>query len=231
MIWSLRVRLFHWVNAFAVFGLIILGLMMTGLVGGLSHDQTELLVPYHIGFGVLLIITISYRLYVFATSRNQGESAEEANPFSNGNIKQLKNMRSEKEKVYKYHNPIGRMMVFTWFIVLISQSITGSILSVGFLNEEDESSQNIVKSLNVDKSQTHVIIKKLKVNVFENEELNKTKLSHEGEHEESEIHEFHETMMFTIILMLFLHVGGVVKETIRSKTNLIKKMIYGTEKD
>jgi len=230
MIWSLRVRFFHWINAFSAMILIGLGMFISGTIGNLSHVQKEALIPYHIVFGIILLLAIVYRLYVFLTSKNKGESLEEANPFAKGNVKQLKDMKFNKDKAYKYHNPIGRMMVFAWFIVLISQSVTGSILSASFLNEEDEPSQNIVKLLNEDKVQNHTIIKKVKINVFKNEGLNGTKQSHEEEDEESEVHEFHETMMFVIILMLLLHVCGVVKETIRSKTNLIKKMIYGIEK-
>jgi len=222
VIWSKRVRMFHWVNALLVIGLIVTGAMISGEFMetnlGLSHDFSESVIPYHIfGLGIFFFSLLAYRLYVAFTSSDRGESIDEINPFTKENIEQFKRM-SEHEGSYKYHNPVGRLMVAAWFVVLSCQAVTGAVLAVEHLTESDSMASIAVSTAYAHGS--HEVgheVGQFSAEVGQNEE-------HE---EESFVKEVHESIMYMIVIMLVLHLAGVVKESIRIKNNLVEKMIHG----
>jgi len=213
IVWSRRVRTFHWLNAALVTALIILGFLISGeatIIGlNLSDEIRESMIPYHISIGAIMACNFLYRLFIMLSSSDRGESIEEVNPISRENIKALREAKINPRKKYKYHNPVGRLMVAAWFVVLSVQIVTGGVLSYQHLTEE-EGEASIVST-----AYAHA-------EKYEVEEATPT-----PDEEESEIMELHESIMYLIILMLIMHVGGVFHESRRIQENLVAKMIKG----
>jgi len=212
IIWSKRLRFFHWSNAFLVLTLIGLGMAIGGYTSLIGIDLTdgfkESIIPFHIGAGILMALGLAYRIKYMISPSDRGESFAEVNPLSKENLEQMKKMSSEESgHKYKYHNPIGRLMIAAWFVVLSSQAITGIVLSYEHLLGED--GIQIISTANA--------------------HGNEHESTPTEKEEDGAILEIHELSTFLIMLMIFAHIAGVIKESIRAKSNLTKKMITGLD--
>jgi len=116
---------------------------------------------------------------------------------ASGHVARL--MRGE-HKAYRSHNPLGALMVYALWAMLLLVSVTGVMLeSEPFPDHESEYSRQYEDEYEDDDDDERVEI----------------------------IEEVHEASANLLLLLAALHVGGVLLESRLSGRNLIRPMIFG----
>lgn len=132
-VWDRSVRIFHWVNAICIIGLICLGLILLNNKSfGVSDDGKILLKTLHAYFGYVLVINLAWRI-VWGFVGNKYSRWRAVLPFTKGYIKLSKSYAKgfvqNNPPPYAGHNPIAKLMVGLLFALLITQAATGLILA------------------------------------------------------------------------------------------------------
>lgn len=131
--WDRSVRVFHWLNALCVIGLIGVGTaLLYGKDLGVSDEGKILLKTVHAYIGYVFVLNLAWRL-VWGFIGNRYARWRAILPCSKG-FRQalagyLQGARAGHAPRYLGHNPLGRLMVSFMFALLITQATTGLVLA------------------------------------------------------------------------------------------------------
>lgn len=132
-VWDLPTRLFHWINALAVLGLIGIGLVIYNADSlDVSQDGKVLLKTAHVWVGYVFAVNLVWRL-VWAFLGNRFARWRAILPGGLGYLHGLRayaaSFLSGEPHPYLGHNPAGRIGVAALLLLLIVQAITGLVLA------------------------------------------------------------------------------------------------------
>ena len=132
-VWDRTTRWFHWINVFAVIGLIAVGtVILNGKALGVSGEGKVLLKTVHVYIGYVFCLNLLWRLaWAFVGSRFARWGA--LLPAGSGYFMHLREYiqgaKQGKAPAYLGHNPMARLMVTFLLAVLLTMGVTGIILA------------------------------------------------------------------------------------------------------
>ena len=131
--WDVPTRLFHWINAVAVLGLIATGIViLTGEQLGLSTAGKVLEKRVHVSFGYVMAVNLLWR-FVWAFFGNRYARWRAILPGEIGFAAAVRayvaSFLTGKPQQYVGHNPLARIGVSLLFLLLLVQMITGLVLA------------------------------------------------------------------------------------------------------
>jgi Ni/Fe-hydrogenase b-type cytochrome subunit len=131
--WDAPTRLFHWVNALAVLGLIATGVgILTGNLLGLSPEGKIALKSVHVLLGYLMAANLLWR-FVWAFFGNRYARWRSILPGGPGFAGALRayvaSFLTGEPQQYIGHNPLARIGVTLLFLLLLVQMMTGLVLA------------------------------------------------------------------------------------------------------
>lgn len=131
--WDVPTRLFHWINALAVLGLIATGLeILTGSALGLSPEGKIALKSVHVLLGYVMAANLLWR-FVWAFFGNRYARWRSILPGGAGFTRALRayvaSFLTGKPQQYIGHNPLARIGVTVLFLLLLVQVATGLVLA------------------------------------------------------------------------------------------------------
>lgn len=131
--WDVPTRLFHWINAIGVLGLIATGLViLTGDALGLSSAGKVFEKQIHVFFGYVVAVNLLWR-FVWAFFGNRYARWRAILPGGRGFWPSLSaygaSFFSGQPQQYVGHNPAGRIGVTLLLLLLLVQVVTGLVLA------------------------------------------------------------------------------------------------------
>ena len=131
--WDVETRVFHWVNFLCVLGLIAIGLIILNSKAlGISGDAKILLKTIHVYIGYIFVLNLVVRI-VWGFYGNKFVRWKEVLPYGkvywSSFAIYVKNITKKSRPEYLGHNPIARLIVSIFFVLLILEGITGLILA------------------------------------------------------------------------------------------------------
>jgi Ni/Fe-hydrogenase 1 B-type cytochrome subunit len=131
--WDVPTRLFHWINALAVLGLIATGLeILTGNLLGLSPEGKIALKSVHVLLGYVMGVNLLWR-FVWAFFGNRYARWRSILPggagFAGASRAYVASFLTGEPQQYIGHNPLARIGVTLLFLLLLVQMTTGLILA------------------------------------------------------------------------------------------------------
>jgi len=132
-VWDGPTRWFHWINFVCVLGLVVLGTaILYSKELGVTDDGKVLLKTVHVWFGYVFAVNLGWRVtWAFFGNRQARWSA--ILPFRSGYGTALKTYVSGLMKgdgpSYLGHNPIARLVISLFLLLLIMQAVTGLVLA------------------------------------------------------------------------------------------------------
>ncbi len=127
-VWDRTTRIFHWVNATAVILLMLLGTLI------LNADQFDianmvLLKQVHSIVGYVFVVNLLWRL-IWAFIGGHYARWRQVLPVRLSEIKAfLASLSAGKPKQYLGHNPLARLIITAFFLVLTVQGATGLVIA------------------------------------------------------------------------------------------------------
>ncbi|MBN8913428.1 MAG: cytochrome b/b6 domain-containing protein [Rhizobiales bacterium] len=131
--WDVPTRLFHWINALAVFGLLVTGLdiLLDGLFQHSSAGKVTLK-DFHVVFGYLMAANLLWR-FVWAFLGNRYARWRAIVPGGPGYFTALRAYAASffagEPQQFVGHNPLARIAVSLLFVLLLVQAATGLVLA------------------------------------------------------------------------------------------------------
>jgi Ni/Fe-hydrogenase 1 B-type cytochrome subunit len=131
--WDAPTRLFHWINALAVLGLIATGVaILTGGQLGFSPDGKITLKSVHVLFGYVMAINLLWR-FIWAFFGNRYARWRAILPGGQGFPTALRayvtSFLTGEPEQYVGHNPLARIGVTLLLLLLLIQMLTGLVLA------------------------------------------------------------------------------------------------------
>lgn len=132
-VWDRSVRWFHWINVLCVLGLMAIGIaILNSKALGITDDGKILLKTWHVYFGYVFAINLSWRL-VWGFLGNRFSRWQAVLPFG-AQYKQQKRAfwagwKQGKPAEFMGHNPLARWMVTVLFLLMITMAVTGLVLA------------------------------------------------------------------------------------------------------
>ncbi len=127
-VWDRTTRIFHWINAIAVILLMLVGTLI------LNADRFDignevLLKKVHASVGYVFVINLVWRL-IWGFIGGHYARWRQVLPTSPAEIKSyVSSFVSAKPKQYLGHNPLARLIITAFFLVLTVQASTGLIIA------------------------------------------------------------------------------------------------------
>lgn len=224
-VWELPVRIFHWINVLTILGLAFLGLIILySRDFGISGDGKLLLKTIHTYCGYVFALNLLLRIvwFFFANKYSDWKSLL---PFGKNHRKSLKlyvkGSNTGNPPHYLGHNPLGRIMIATLFLLLTAQGITGLVLAgtdlymppfgnsiAQWVAETDESgaAKSVVAGFkeNINPENYQAMRDARKPFVIT-----------------------HKYVFYVLLIGIFFHVFGVIVAEIREKSGMISAMFTG----
>lgn len=225
-VWDRSVRLFHWINAVCVLGLVAVGLaILYNKALGVSPDGKILLKTIHAWIGYVFALNLLWRI-VWGFVGGRFSRWRAALPFGRGYKQALgdyvRGMKAGTPPSYAGHNPVARLMVGLLFLLLTAQAVTGLVLAGTDLYLPPFGHE--IAEWVTGAGEDHSKIKGLRPG------------SKEGVVEESydEMRAFrkpfitvHKYGFYTLLVAILFHVAGVVITEIRERNGLVSAMFTG----
>jgi Ni/Fe-hydrogenase b-type cytochrome subunit len=131
--WDVPTRLFHWINALAVLGLIATGVgILTGSLLGLASEGKIALKGVHVVFGYVMAANLLWR-FVWAFFGNRYARWRSILPGGVGFAGALRayvaSFLTGEPQQYIGHNPLARIGVTLLLLLLLVQVATGLVLA------------------------------------------------------------------------------------------------------
>jgi cytochrome b len=132
-VWDSPTRWFHWINALAVIGLMLLGLlgMVAGTLG-MSAAGRVTVKTVHSWIGYVMVANLLWRL-VWAFFGNRYARWRAILPGGPGYVRSVEAYVSAflagHPRHYLGHNPVGRLAVLVILVLLLIQAVTGLVLA------------------------------------------------------------------------------------------------------
>ncbi len=223
-VWDRTTRIFHWINAVAVFSLLIVGtIILNAKTLGIEGDAKILLKTVHAYIGYVFVINLVWRL-IWAFFGNYYARWKQILPVGENYSSSLKEytsaMRSGKSQHYLGHNPIARLIVGLFFLLLSIQAITGLIITgtdlylppfgsyfAEWVTEGDPERLQVLKA----GDKTHIVESAYK----EMRGFRKPVIT------------IHYYLYFVLLGLVIIHLGGVIVTELKERSGLISAMITG----
>ena len=223
-VWDRTTRVFHWINAITVFLLIIVGtIILNAKTLGIEGEAKVLLKTVHAYIGYVFVINLIWRM-IWAFFGNRFARWGQILPFGKNYSASLKNytaaMRSGKPQHYLGHNPVARLIVGLFFLLLSIQAMTGLIIAgtdlylppfghyfAEWVTEGDPERLQALKP--GDKSQV------VESAYQEMRDFRKPVIT------------IHYYLYFVMMFLIVLHIAGVIVSEIRERSGLISAMVTG----
>lgn len=132
-VWDRTTRWFHWINAVAVLLLIIVGILILNTkLFGIEGEAKVLLKMVHASIGYVFVINLFWRIIWGFVGGFHARWAQIL-PTGKGYLSSLKtysaNFYSGIRQQYLGHNPIARLIISLFFILLSMQAISGLVIA------------------------------------------------------------------------------------------------------
>jgi Ni/Fe-hydrogenase 1 B-type cytochrome subunit len=132
-VWDAPTRWFHWINALAVLGLMIVGvILMNDDALGLATGGKVLLKQVHVSLGYVMALNLIWR-FVWAFLGNRYARWRALLPYGSGYLGALRSYASAflagEPQQYVGHNPVARIGIALLLVLLLIQTATGLILA------------------------------------------------------------------------------------------------------
>jgi Ni/Fe-hydrogenase 1 B-type cytochrome subunit len=132
-VWDAPTRWFHWINAFSVLGLILVGvLILSAGTLGVSPQGRVAIKTIHVWLGYVMVVNLLWRV-VWAFLGNRYARWHAILPGGPGYWRAfeayLAAFLAGHPKHYLGHNPVGRLAVLLILLLLIVQGVTGLVLA------------------------------------------------------------------------------------------------------
>lgn len=218
-VWSLNIRLFHWLNVIAITLLILLGtIILNAKLIGVTTDGKILLKTVHVIVGYVFALNLVFRLLLGFIGKAH-ERWNKVLPFHQGFIKALAEFKNHKKPVYKGHNPAGKLMVFALLFLMSTQLISGLVIA-GTDIYYPPFGKYFAESIAIDKEALEDIKPYSKDNV--DDAAYKTMREIRSPFITAHVYGF-----YSLLLLIPLHIFGVIIAERREKTALVSAMITG----
>lgn len=225
-VWDRTTRVFHWVNAASVIALMIIGiLILNSKLLGIEGEAKVLLKTIHAFVGYVFVLNLFWRL-VWAFFGNYYSRWRQFLPIEEYYLKNLKhyivNLFSGVRQQYIGHNPIARLVVSFFFLLLSIQAITGLIIAGTdlyyppfgeyFAEWVTEGDKDRLKNLTAG-NKTHVV-----------EEAYQEMRSFR-----KPIITIHVYSFYILLILVPIHIFGVIFTELREQGGLVSSMITGNK--
>jgi Ni/Fe-hydrogenase 1 B-type cytochrome subunit len=132
-VWDIPTNCFHWINAVAVVMLMALGLgIYISAAFDLGNDAKILLKTLHVLVGYVFVSNLLWRL-TWAFFGNRHSRWRAFLPYRRGYGRALtdylRGLWSGQPRVYAGHNPVGRLAITLFFVLLVAQALSGLVLA------------------------------------------------------------------------------------------------------
>ena len=132
-VWDAPTRWFHWINALAVLGLIIVGvILLNDDALGLAANGKVLLKEIHVVLGYVMGLNLIWR-FVWAFFGNRYARWSAILPYGSSFLGKLRAYGSAflsgEPQEYVGHNPAARLAIAVLLLLLVLQAATGVILA------------------------------------------------------------------------------------------------------
>ena len=132
-VWDRSTRLFHWINALSVILLIIIGTMiLNAKTLGIEGEAKVLLKFIHTIVGYTFAVNLLWRL-IWGFFGNRFARWGQILPFYRGFGRDLKSykasLKNKKPETYVGHNPLARLIISLFSLLLTVQAISGLVLA------------------------------------------------------------------------------------------------------
>lgn len=219
LVWSRKIRLFHWVNVIAILLLIIIGvIILNSKLFGVTTDGKVLLKTMHVIVGYIFAINLLFRLIIGFIGKSY-EKWNKTLPFNKGFKKDLIEFKQRKQLTYKGHNPAGKLMVFALLTLMSIQMVSGLVIA-GTDIYYPPFGHYFAKSIAVDKDNITSIKPYSKINV--DEEAYKIMREIRKPFTTAHVYTF-----YGLIFLIPLHIIGVVVAERRERSALVSAMFNG----
>ena len=227
-VWDRTTRLFHWINVICIIGLISVGVaILNAKTLGVSNDGKLILKTVHVYIGYVFAVNLSWRL-LWGFIGNKFARWPAVLPFGRGYWQSLKeysaSVKSGTPQQYLGHNPLAKLMVAFFFILLTTQATTGLILAgtdlylppfgheiaewVTGSGEEHDKIVNLKPGSNADvDSKAYSEMRKFRKPIITT----------------------HVYSFYLILIAIFLHIAAVVVSEVKEKNGLISAMFSGNK--
>ncbi|MBA6264183.1 cytochrome b/b6 domain-containing protein [Colwellia sp. Bg11-12] len=218
-VWSRNIRLFHWLNVLSVLLLIVFGsIIYFSKDLGVSTDGKVLLKTIHVWIGYVFATNLIFRIILGFVGKGF-ERWGQTLPFSKAFKKELADFKQDKNKVFKGHSPLGKMMVAAFMISLTVQMVSGLVIA-GTDIYYPPFGQYFASSIAQDKSQVAIIKPYSKENI--DADAYKEMRSFRKPFITAHVYSF-----YILLLLIPLHILAVFFAERREKHSIVSAMIHG----
>ncbi len=223
-VWDRTTRVFHWVNALTVILLMIFGTVILNAKGlGITGDAKILLKELHVIVGYVFAINLFWRLvWAFIGNRfaRWGSILPIGSDYRQSFSAYIASLKSSEPQQYLGHNPVARLIVALFLLLLSIQAGTGLVVAgtdiyyppfgnyfAEWVTEGDSERLAVLKP----GDKTHVVDAAYK----EMRDFRKPFIT------------VHYYLFFVLLGLIFIHIGGVVVTEVKERNGLISAMITG----
>ncbi|MBA6256902.1 MULTISPECIES: cytochrome b/b6 domain-containing protein [unclassified Colwellia] len=218
-VWSRKIRLFHWLNVLSVLLLIVIGTIIYFSKDlGVSTEGKVLLKTIHVWIGYIFSANLIFRIILGFVGKGF-ERWGQTLPFSNVFKKELADFKHDKNKIFKGHSPLGKLMVGAFMISLSVQMFSGLVIA-GTDIYYPPFGQYFASSIAQDKSQMTLIKPYSKENIDAN--AYKKMRSFRKPFITAHVYSF-----YILLLLIPLHILAVFFAERREKHSIVSAMIHG----
>ncbi len=199
--WERSMRIFHWLNAVCVIGLMVVGtIILNYKLLGIDTDGKILLKTIHVYIGYVFVINLMWRLVAGI----------------------LGYIRSRHSRPYLERNPLVRLMVGLLFLLLGTQAITGLTLAGTDVYMPPFGNQVIEYIAAFDENQNRLG----EIRPGYNNNINMQAYNQMRDFRNPVI-TVHYYVFFMLLGAIFLHLSGVIFTELRDKRGIVSSMITG----
>lgn len=218
-VWSKYLRLFHWVNVLTIMLLVALGLIIFNTsILGVSVEGKILLKTLHVLVGYVFAVNLCVRIIMGFFGAGYARWRKTL-PFTKGFSADLADLKKDPHKVYKGHNPLGKLMVAALLLTMSVQMLSGLVIA-GTDIYYPPLGQYFAKSVAVDSNQLELIKPYSKDNVDEQAYKNMREIR-------KPFINAHVYGFYTLLILIPLHILGVFFSERKERTSLVSSMING----
>lgn len=218
-VWSRKIRLFHWLNVLSVLLLIIVGsIIYYSKSIGVSTEGKILLKTIHVCIGYVFAANLLFRIVIGFIGKGF-ERWGQMLPFTKAFSQELVAFKQDKNKAFKGHNPLGKLMVAVFMLSLSIQMVSGLVIA-GTDIYYPPFGQYFANSVAQDKSQVELIKPYSKENVDASayKEMRSVRKPFITAH----VYSF-----YLLLLLIPLHIFAVILAERREKHSIVSAMIHG----
>lgn len=218
-IWSKKIRLFHWLNVLAIIVLLAIGLVIWNAGAlGVTTEGKILLKTAHVLVGYVFAANLLFRITIGFIGKNYERWAKTL-PFTRGYGEEIAQFRHTAGKVFKGHNPAGKLMVAALLTAMTVQMVSGLVLA-GTDIYYPPFGHYVAKAIAVDPTDLAAIQPYSKTNVDE-QAYNAMRALR------SPFMTAHKFAFYTLLFLIPLHIVGVIWGERKEKSSLVSAMIHG----